>query len=141
MIDLGTAKYLGKDDKSQKTYTIIGTPHYMAPEILAGKGYNHLCDLWSIGKNLFYLIKLGVCVFEFFCGGVPYGEELDDPFEIHDTILRSRGLKFPHLDDKNTKNFIEILLSKVPVNRLNGGYSNLKTHQLFEGFQWVYFLL
>ena len=80
-------------------------------------------------------------MFEFFCGGVPYGEDLDDPFEIHETILRSRILKFPHLEDTNTKSFIEILLSKVPVNRLSGSYSNLKTHPLFEGFQWVIIII
>lgn len=44
----------------------------MAPEILTGKGYNTLCDLWS----------LGVCLYEFVCGGVPFGEELEDPYEI-----------------------------------------------------------
>ncbi len=30
MIDLGTAKKL-TDDKGNRTFTIIGTPHYMAP--------------------------------------------------------------------------------------------------------------
>lgn len=72
LIDLGTAKILGNSEKTSKTFTIIGTPHYMAPEILSGKGYSHFCDLWSIG----------VCMYEFLCGGVPYGEELDDPFDI-----------------------------------------------------------
>ena len=32
LIDMGTAKFL--THKSGRTYTIIGTPHYMAPEIL-----------------------------------------------------------------------------------------------------------
>lgn len=65
----GTIKYI--DYKyckiSQKTYTLVGTPHYMAPEIINGKGYNCLSDIWS----------LGVCLFEFLCGGVPYGENVD----------------------------------------------------------------
>jgi cGMP-dependent protein kinase len=48
LIDLGTAKIL--PNKSSRTYSIIGTPHYMAPEIIAGKGYDYLSDLYSIGK-------------------------------------------------------------------------------------------
>lgn len=36
MIDMGTAKLL--KGKGARTFTIIGTPHYMAPEILTGKG-------------------------------------------------------------------------------------------------------
>ena len=50
--------------------TLIGTPHYMAPEIVAGKGYSFNSDLWS----------LGILIYEFLCGSVPYGEDKDDPF-------------------------------------------------------------
>jgi cGMP-dependent protein kinase 1 len=35
----------------------------MAPEILSGKGYNYYIDLWSVG----------VILFEFMCGYLPYG--------------------------------------------------------------------
>jgi cGMP-dependent protein kinase len=44
LIDMGTAKPI-----TGKTFTIIGTPHYMAPEVLSGKGYNQTADLWSLG--------------------------------------------------------------------------------------------
>lgn len=66
LIDLGTAKPLLKQ-RGLRTYTIIGTPHYMAPEIILGKGYSFNVDLWSIG----------VCMYEFLCGGVPYAEDAD----------------------------------------------------------------
>jgi cGMP-dependent protein kinase len=71
LIDLGTGKKLVK--KPLKTFTIIGTPHYMAPEVLKNKGYSFLADLWS----------LGVCLYEFMCGDLPFGEDLDDPYDIY----------------------------------------------------------
>jgi serine/threonine protein kinase len=38
------------------TLTIIGTPHYMAPEVISRKGYKCMVDLWSIGN--FLLIQI-----------------------------------------------------------------------------------
>lgn len=49
LIDLGTAKKLTEEDNGFKTFTIIGTPHYMAPEIIIGQGYSFPVDLWSLG--------------------------------------------------------------------------------------------
>lgn len=47
---MGTAKILkGKPNMTNRTFTILGTPHYMAPEIIGGKGYTCFVDLWSIG--------------------------------------------------------------------------------------------
>ena len=44
LINFGTEKFI-KDF----TQTIIGKPHYIAPEILIGKGHSLTCDYWSIG--------------------------------------------------------------------------------------------
>ena len=55
LIDMGTAKFLPKT--TLRTYTLIGTPHYMAPEVIRGKGYSFSVDLWS----------LGICLYEFLC--------------------------------------------------------------------------
>lgn len=101
LIDLGTCKKL---NGNEKTFTMIGTPNYMAPETLAGKGYSFPADLWS----------LGIMLFEFMAGYVPYGEEAEDPLQIYQEILKN-PLKFPkNMKDTNINGFISLLLCKNP---------------------------
>ena len=42
-------------NSNDKLHTILGTPYYMAPEVLKGD-YNEKCDIWSIGAITYYLI-------------------------------------------------------------------------------------
>ena len=72
LIDFGTAKEL-KD----KTKSIIGTPQYMAPEVILGDLYSFEIDYWSIG----------VCLYEFCCGILPFGENEEDPTNIYMSVL------------------------------------------------------
>lgn len=98
----------------------------MAPEVVQGKGYGFNVDLWSIG----------VCLYEFMCGGVPYAEDLEDPFEIYNEIMRTE-VSFPaFMKDKKAKRLIEQLLNKVPEVRLGGSYAALKAHPWFDTFDW-----
>jgi cGMP-dependent protein kinase len=94
LIDMGTAKFL--KGKGGKTFTIIGTPHYMAPEIITGRGYSYTVDLWSIG----------VCLYEFLCGGVPFAEDAEDPYDIYEEIIK-RPVQFPSFaKEKQVKSII-----------------------------------
>ena len=72
LIDFGTAKMI-----SDFTHTIIGTPHYMPPEILSGKGYSLSCDFWSIG----------ICIYELFYETLPFGNEAKDILDVYKDIL------------------------------------------------------
>jgi cGMP-dependent protein kinase len=72
LIDFGTAKEI-KD----KTKSIIGTPQYMAPEVILGDLYSFEIDFWSIG----------ICLYEFCCGALPFGENEEDPSNIYISVL------------------------------------------------------
>ena len=52
IIDFGLSALI---DKKEKLHTILGTPYYMAPEVLKGE-YNEKCDIWSIGAIAYYLL-------------------------------------------------------------------------------------
>jgi cGMP-dependent protein kinase len=79
LIDFGTAKKV-----LNRTTTIIGTPHYMAPEVILGGGYTFFIDFWSIGKQT---SKLAICMYEFVCGAVPFGDSAEDPMDVYMSIV------------------------------------------------------
>lgn len=51
VVDMGFAKVV-----LDKTYTMCGTPEYIAPEVILNMGHGHAADHWSIGCLLFELI-------------------------------------------------------------------------------------
>lgn len=73
LIDFGTATEI-KDI----TNTITGTPHYMAPEILMGRGYGFSADYWSIG----------VTMFEIYFNYFPFGNMALDPMEVYRDVVK-----------------------------------------------------
>ncbi len=50
--DFGLAKVISSNDLMM---TACGTPSYVAPEILTGKGYSLAVDYWAIGVILYVL--------------------------------------------------------------------------------------
>ena len=121
MIDFGTAKIL-----TDYTSTIIGTPHYIAPEILQGKGYSMSCDFWSVG----------ICMYEIFYGIYPFGNYANEVIEIYKDIL-NKDFSFPSDNAKyaHVNSFIRDLLNKK-VNQRICNFSILKKKPFFENFDF-----
>lgn len=90
-----------------------------------------------VGNN--FLIWPGICLYEFICGAVPFGDEVDDPFEIYQEIIKSQ-VKYPQDLDQNAQELMNIMLNKTPELRLQGGqFCAIKSHRFFEGLNWVQF--
>ena len=120
LIDFGTCK-----EVVDKTSTIIGTPHYMAPEAILGEGYTCQVDYWSIG----------IMMYEFVCGGVPFGEGAEDPMEVYKTVIHG-VLRFPSfVKDKEFVDIVKKMLVKSPMARLNN-LTQIKAHPYFKNFSF-----
>jgi len=123
LIDFGIAKKL--DEEKSKTFTMVGTPHYMAPEVMRGQGYTTSVDLWS----------LGVILFEFVCGYLPFADDLDDPTEVCAAVLRA-ALSFPsRYRDVNGRALMQGLLCRQPKKRLGAGangYEDVRSADYFK---------
>ena len=121
MIDFGTSKVL-----TDYTSTIIGTPHYIAPEILRGRGYSLSCDFWS----------LGICMYEIFYGKYPFGNYANEVLEVYKEILKN-NFTFPNDSNKVAKaNMLITCLLNKKVNERICNVSSLKKKPFFEGFQF-----
>ncbi|KAA8633234.1 hypothetical protein SMACR_01361 [Sordaria macrospora] len=73
LVDFGFAKRLGyKDDEHPvETYTLCGTPEYLAPEVIQNKGHTTAVDWWA----------LGILIYEFLTGYPPFYH--NNPLEIY----------------------------------------------------------
>ena len=104
LIDFGLSR---KYDKEQKMHSILGTPYYVAPEVLKGE-YDEKCDIWSIGAMTYLML----------CGEPPFNGNSNN--EIFKKIVKE-NIKFKSYMWKNisnsAKDFVKICLNKNSTKR------------------------
>ena len=122
LTDFGFAKQL----ENEKTYTLCGTPEYLAPEIILNKGHGKAVDWWT----------LGILLYEMLVGIDPFSD--DDPMMVYQKILKGK-IKFPTGFDSNAKSLIKHLLDSDLTKRygnLRNGVKDITGHRFFKNLEW-----
>lgn len=124
LTDFGLSKVSSLDSREQ---SMIGTPQYMAPEVLKGESYNYMVDWWSLG-----------CVaFDMLTGSPPFTGNNNK--KIMDKIIQSKKfLKFPYYLSNDAKEFLRKLLQSNPEKRLDidNDFENVKKMRFFRHVNW-----
>lgn len=131
LTDFGFSKMLNLKGKAElpglppQTISFVGTPAYMAPELLKRRYYAEAVDWWA----------LGILVYEVLLGDVPF----DDHNGNYEKLLRDmeKGLEFPDGFPAQARDFIERLLHKNPDLRLGAnGVDEIKAHPWLQAVDW-----
>eukprot|EP00970_Alexandrium_tamarense_P013440 scaffold3401_cov277-Alexandrium_tamarense.AAC.1 len=110
IIDFGLARKHHADRGESPMKTIVGTPYYIAPDVLR-KSYGKACDLWSVGVIAYILLA----------GYPPFNSAGGGNKEVYAAVQRGMYY-FPSADWKHVsleaKDFIRRLLQKDPSKRM-----------------------
>ncbi|CAF1118481.1 unnamed protein product [Adineta ricciae] len=127
MCDFGFAKKIDRG----KAYTLCGTPEFLAPEIILGRGYNMGVDYWA----------LGVLIYEMNAGNSPFWDA--DQQKIYHKIINAKFRPRSFFSD-NLIDVIKGLLQKDLTKRLGlmfNGISDIKKHAWFRDIDWLQIFL
>jgi cGMP-dependent protein kinase len=131
IVDFGFAKVIKK-----KSYTLCGTPEYLAPELVLGRGHGKAVDLWAFG----------ILTYELAVGYSPFCDPRNmDQTTICRNIVNGK-LVFPKEGfgrkgtfDKDCKDFVSKLLVRQPDQRLGnrvGGADEMFEHPFFKSISF-----
>ena len=101
--DFGFCKNLESAD--QMTRTMLGSPIYMAPEVIRGQVYSNKADIWS----------LGVVLYEMIFGHCPF---MSNSIAKLIEVLNTQKLSFPSEVSPFVSNLLERMLTKDPMQRI-----------------------
>lgn len=119
--DFGFAKYV-----PDVTYTLCGTPDYIAPEVISTKPYNKSVDWWSFG----------IYIYEMLAGYTPFYDA--NAMKTYENILNAQ-LKFPSFFHPDVQDLLSKLIVRDLSKRLGNlqnGTADVKNHPWFSEVVW-----
>lgn len=143
LVDFGISKKLETNDENffqksrisqmlskpreMRTFSVRGTPEYMAPEMLGKDGHSYPVDWWA----------LGTVTYELLVGQPPFFEE--DQAAMFERIKKDKDIQFPSdiSISKECQDFIKRLLFKNPDKRLGkNGFVEIMQHPFFKSIDF-----
>mmetsp|Transcript_31324 Transcript_31324/g.75754 ORF Transcript_31324/g.75754 Transcript_31324/m.75754 type:complete len:1421 (-) Transcript_31324:82-4344(-) len=123
LVDFGFAKLCPDPDM---TYTFVGTPNYVAPEIITNAGHNRSVDCWAFGVTLYEMIE----------GENPFFFDGMSQVDLYDAICNEEHYPMQESRPSALVSLVSRLLEKDPTKRLGmlaDGINDILRHPWFEG--------
>ncbi|ORZ01815.1 Pkinase-domain-containing protein [Lobosporangium transversale] len=90
---------------SLKRNSFVGTPYWMAPEVIKGQTYDYKADIWS----------LGITIYEIATGNPPFADQ--DPMRAMSLIPKTRPAQLEGDWSPAMKEFVALCLHEDPIQR------------------------
>lgn len=125
LTDFGLSKAIEEGESEVECRSIIGTPEYMAPEILKGETYDYPVDWWL----------LGCVIYDMMMGKPPFTGKSHKV--IQDKIIKSKP-HYPMYFSQDAKDILGKLLQKNPAKRIavDSSWETFKEHRFFRKLDW-----
>lgn len=106
-------------------FSAVGSPGYIAPEVLVKTGYGLECDWWSVG----------IIMYEMLCGYPPFYS--DDTVKVSQKIVRFREfLEFPQGEDAISSTAVDLISHLLTEAKDRYGFAQIAQHPFFAGIDW-----
>ncbi|CUA77863.1 protein kinase A [Rhizoctonia solani] len=123
LTDFGFAKHV-----PDITWTLCGTPDYLAPEIVNQKSYNKSVDWYAVG----------ILLYEMLAGAPPFFSEESNPMRLYERIRAGR-IEYPRHFEPGAVNLMRGLLVtdlSLRLGNMIGGSKDVFNHPWFSEVPW-----